>query len=182
MLTGEDDLGRLLQRWAAEAVVDEAARSRTRARWLRIQAEESASIVGTLVDLAERAGPVVLDVGDHRVGGVLVGVGGDFVALRTDRGQQVLVRTSAVDIVRAEPGGGDVRGDRGALLDVTLDAVLGPVATDRPDVLVRTVGGAVVRGELRAAGTDVIRLRVDGDPPTPAWVAIASVAMLVVDP
>lgn len=179
---GGDTLGRSLERWAAEARVDESARGRIRARWLRIQSEEDASVVGTLVDLAERNRPIVVDVGDHRVRGIVAGIGGDFAALRTDRGQQVLVRTDAIDVVRSEPGGVDVRGDRAPLFDLPLAGVLGPVAADRPDVLVRTTSGVTVRGELRSAGTDVVRIRVDGDPPTPTWVPIERIAILVIDP
>ncbi len=182
VLGGADVLGRSLERWAAEARVDDAARARIRARWMRIQSEEAASLVGTMIDLAERRRPVVLDVGEHRFRGVLAGIGGDFVAVRTDRGQQVLVRTDAVDVIRSEPGGVDVRGDRAPLVDLDLDGVLGPVAADRPDVLVRTRSGVTTRGELRSAGTDVIRLRIDGDPPTPTWIPTASIAVLVLDP
>lgn len=182
VLGGDDVLGDALARWASEAAVDEAARARARDRWLRIQAEEEASFVGTLVDLAERARPVVLDIADQRVRGVVAGVGGDFVAVHTDRGQRVLVRTEAIDAVRAEPGGVAVVGDRSPTLDVTLDAVLGPVAADRPDVLIRTRSGTAVRGELRRAGSDVVQLRVAGDPPTPVWVAVDAVAMLVLEP
>lgn len=182
---GDDSFSRSLERWAAEAVVDEAARTRIRAHWMRIQAEESAGLSGALVDLAERRTTVVIDVADHRVRGVVVGVGGDFIALRTtdDSGRDVLVRLSAIATVRAEPGAVDVRGDRSdgaALLDLDLDAVVGPVAADRPDVVVRTSHGQVVRGELRSAGTDVLRIRVDGDPPTPVWVPLGTVTMLVI--
>ena len=145
-LLGDDALGRSLDRWAAEARVDEAARARVRARWLRIQAEEEASLIGTMVDLAERGRPVGLDVGDHRLRGVLRGIGGDFVAMRTEQNQLVLVRIAAVDAVRTEPGGADVRGDRSSLLDLELAGVLGPVAADRPQVLVRTTSGVIVRG------------------------------------
>lgn len=179
---GGDHLGRSLERWAADAAVDEAARARTRARWLRIQADEEASLAGTLVDLAERSRPVVLDLADHRIRGVVVGIGADFVALRTDQERDALVRTAVIDVVRAEPGGVDVRGDRHALVDVGLAGVLGPLAADRPEVLVRTVGGAVVRGELRSAGTDVARVRVDGEPPTPVWLPVGSIALLVLHP
>ena len=179
VLGGTDPLGRSLERWAAEAMVDEAARARERSRWLRVQAEEDASFDGTLVDLAERARPVVIDVGDQRFRGVIAGIGGDFVALRTDADQQVLVRTDAVDSVRAEPGGVDVIGDRTTTYEVTLAAVVGPIAADRPEVLVRTRRGHTVRGELRSAGTDVLRLRVDGDPPTPTWVPLDAVAVLI---
>lgn len=181
-LLGDDALGRSLERWASEARVDDAVRSRVRARWLRIQAEEEASLVGTLIDLAERGRPVVLDVGDHRFAGTLAGIGGDFVAVRTDRGQQALVRTSAIDAVRTEPGGVDVRGDRAPLFDLELSGVLGPIAADRPQVLARTGAGVMVRGELRSAGIDVIRVRVDGDPPTPTWIPTDAIAILVIDP
>ncbi|MDZ7673935.1 MAG: hypothetical protein U5K30_02535 [Acidimicrobiales bacterium] len=182
LLGGTDALDRSLQRWAADAVVDEAARARIRARWLRIQAEGDATFAGALLDLAERDRPVVLDVGGHRVRGVLVGVGGDFVAVRSDQAQQVLVRTDDIVAVRAEPGTGEVSGDRSARYDLTLDAVMGPIAADRPDVLVRSRDGVVVRGELRSAGIDVLALRVGGDPPTPTWVPLRAVSMLVIEP
>lgn len=182
VLGGVDALDRAIERWVADAAVDEAARGRARARWLQIQAEEEASLAGTLVDVAERQRPVTLAVGAHHVRGVIAGVGGDFVAMRTDRGQHVLVVTGAIDIVRAEPGGTAVRGDRLVTLEVTLGAVLGPVAADRPDVLVRTDGGDALRGELRSAGTDVVQLRIEGDPPTPAWVPLDAVALIVLEP
>lgn len=182
-LLGEDLLGRSLERWASEAAVDEAARARARARWLRVQAEEDASLAGTLVDLAERARAVSLEVrGGRRLRGVVVGLGSDFLALRDERGQQVLVALDAVEVVRTEPGGTDVRGDRTSLLDVSLAGVLGPVAADRPEVLIRTREGTTVRGVLRSAGADVLRVRVEGDPPTPAWVALGAVAVLVLEP
>ena len=182
VLGGTDELARSLERWAADAMVDEAARQRTRQRWLRIQAEEEASVLGALVDLAERGRPVVLDVGDQRLRGTIVGIGADFLAVRSDRGQDVLVRTDAVEVVRAEPGERAVVGDRAALVEVTLAAVVGPLAAERPDVAVRTRSGQVVRGELRSAGTDVVRLRADGDPPSPVWVPLAAIDLLVVDP
>lgn len=170
-----------LERWAADAAVDEAARSRTRARWLRIQSEESASFAGTLLDLAERSDPVVVDAGGQQVQGPVVGIGGDFVVVRTPMGGRtadVLVRLDAVDVVRAAPGAVEVRGDRAVLLDVQLGSVLGPMAADRPIVVVRTVQGVSVRGELRTAGTDVIRVLAEGDPPTPAWLRVEAVATL----
>ncbi len=94
----------------------------------------------------------------------------------------MLVRTDAVDVIRAEPGDRGVVGDRAVLVEVTLAAVVGPLAADRPEVLVRTRSGQVVRGELRSAGTDVVRLRIDGDPPAPVWVPLAAIDVLVIDP
>ena len=173
------DLDRSLERWAADAVVDEAARRRTRERWLRIQAEEDASFAGTLVDLAERRQPAVLDVAGEKLRGRLVGVGADFVAVRTDRRQDALIPFDAIEAVRPEPGAIDVRGDRSPTLDVALHAVLGPIAADRPDVLIRTRQGVVLRGRLRSAGTDLLRLRLDVEPPTPTWIPLTAVAVLV---
>jgi len=179
---GGDDFAVALGRWAADAAVDEAARQRARQRWLRLQAAEEASLVGTLVDLAERRRVVSLDVGAERLRGRVVGVGADFVALRTERDQQALVRTGSIDAVRAEPGSAAVAGDRAPVLDVGLAGVLGPLAAERPDVVVRTRGGSVVRGELVSAGADVVRLRVPGDPPAPAWVPVDAIAVLVLGP
>lgn len=182
LLGGGDGFARALERWAADAVVDEAARRRTRERWLRAQAEEESSLVGTLVDLAERERTVTLDVGTHRVRGRVVGIGADFVAVRSDRGQDVLVRTAAIEVVRAEPGTPAVVGDRAALVEVGLAGVLPALAAERPDVSIRTRSGTFVRGELRRAGRDVIGLRVPGDPPAPAWIPVAGLDVVVLDP
>lgn len=182
VLGGDDGFGRALQRWAADAGVDEAARQRARQRWLRTQAEEEASLAGALLDLAERARTVTLEVGSERVRGRIVGVGEDFVAVRSDRGQHVLVRTGAVEVVRAEPGTAAVVGDRTSVVDVGLTGLLPPLAAERPEVRVRTRSGLTVRGDLVAAGSDVVRLRVPGDPPAPAWVPTATIDVLVLDP
>lgn len=182
VLGGGDGFALALERWAADVAVDDAARQRARQRWLRIQAEESTSLAGTLLDLAEHGRPVGLDVGHQLVRGRIVGLGVDFLAVRSDRDQHVLVRTAAVEVVRSEPGGPAVTGDRTAVVDVGLAGVLGPVAAERPEALVRTGTGTVVRGELRAAGLDVIQLRVPGEPPTPAWVPIAAIDLLLLDP
>lgn len=182
VLGGDDGFARALERWAADAVVDEAARQRTRQRWLRAQADEEASLVGTLLDLAERGRVVTLDLGEHRVRGRIVGIGGDFLALRSDRDQHVLVRTNAVEVVRGEPGAAAVTGDRTAVVEAGLAGVLGPLAAERPEILVRTTAGTVVCGELRSAGIDVVQLRLPGDPPTPAWLATDALAVLIFDP
>lgn len=182
-LGGAEELSRTLARWASEATVDEAVRRRIHRRWQRVRAEEEASLEGTLVELAERGRPVVLDVGDHRVRGTVVGLGADFVALRSEVGQHVLVRTDAVEVVRTGPGDDTVVGHRAApLLDVTFLGVLGPLAAERPEVLVRTRSGTAVRGQLRSAGRDVLHLDVRGDTTTPTWIPSAAALLVAVDP
>ncbi len=153
-----------------------------RAHWLRIQADESASLAGTLMSLAERTQPVVVDVVDQRIRGVVAAIGEDFVAMHTDTDQRLLIRTAALGVVRTEPGGTIVVGDRSPLLEVTLAALLVPISADHPAVRVRTLAGTSIRGELAAAGTDVLRLRVDGDPPIPAWVPVDAIAVVTLHP
>ena len=182
LLGGTGTFDTALVRWAAEARVDEAARARVRARWLQIQAEQDASLAGVLVDLAERSRPVVLDALGQRLRGRVSGVGADFAVVASDRGQQVVIRFDTIDLALAEPGTRPVTGDRAALVDVTFDAVLGPLAADRPDVLVRTRAGGATRGTLQAVGADVVRMRVEAAPPLVAWVPVSSIGMLVVDP
>lgn len=169
-----------MQQWAADAAVDEAARARSRARWLEIQAEEEATLAGTLLDLAERKSWVVASVGAHRVRGVISGVGTDFVALLSRRGQPALIPTAAMDSVATEPGETPVRGDRDAALalDVSLAGVVVPIAAERPDVLIHTRAGVSARGMLRSAGADVLQLRAGDDRPTTTWVPLGSVALI----
>ena len=71
------DLSARLERWAAEARVDDAARQRTRERWLLQQAEEGGRMAGVLCDLGER---------------------GTAVAVRTRAGRQHRGRVGAVRI------------------------------------------------------------------------------------
>lgn len=181
VLGGSGGFAAALERWAADAAVDEAARQRARQRWLQVQAEEEASLAGTLLDLAEHGRPVGLDVGEYRLRGRIVGLGADFVAVRSERGQDLLVRMAAVEVVRGDPGEHPVTGDRTTVVDAGLTGVLAALAADRLSVLVRTASGTVVRGELRSAGLDVVRLRVAGDPPAPAWVPTDAVAVVVLD-
>lgn len=182
VLGGDGALSRALERWAADAAVDEAARQRARQRWLRVQAEEEATVAGVLLDLAERGATVSLDVGAQRLRGRIAGIGHDFVAVRSETGQDILVPSDAIEVVRTEPGAPDVVGDRAALLDVTLATVLVPLAAERAEVAIRTRSGPVVRGELRSAGTDVARLRVPGEPPASAWVPVAAIQLLILEP
>src|SRR3546814_9710109 len=72
-----------LDRWVAEARVDQAAQGRARERWLRTIAEEEATFAGVLADLAERASGVALSTtAGRRHRGSIGGLGADFVALR----------------------------------------------------------------------------------------------------
>src|SRR5205085_11734127 len=80
---GLDDL----ERWAAEARAREAAEARVRERWLRTQAEEGGRLGLVLAGLAERRADVlVTTIAGRAIGGRLVAVGQDFLALATGAG------------------------------------------------------------------------------------------------
>src|SRR4051812_22901927 len=73
-----------LARWAADERAGEAARGRSRERWLLQQATEDARFVGVAVDLAERRRPVaVRTTGGRTVRGVIVAVATDFWVLES---------------------------------------------------------------------------------------------------
>jgi hypothetical protein len=173
------DLTARLERFAAAARVDEAARGRARERWLRRAASEEATVRGVLVDLAERRAPVAVHTTAGRAhNGEICAVGGDFVALRTRAGTDVLVACDAVVAVRTRPGAPVATGDRPLRLGIDLAQVLDRLAAERERVLLVPRSGAdasAVAGVLVAAGHDVLTVRLDGDPPATAYVPAATV-------
>jgi small nuclear ribonucleoprotein (snRNP)-like protein len=165
-----------LEAWVASIRVEDAARTRSRRHWLERQAEEEASIAGVLVDLAERGHPVVLALRHgRRLRGRVQLVGSDVVALRTPSGQEVLVRSSTVSWITAEPGSPPVRGARALRTRATFAEALRELAAVRPRVTVVTTGGDTLVGVLRGVGTDLAVLRLDGDGGE-AYVALYSLA------
>lgn len=156
-----DELAAALARWAADAAVAEAAGTRTRERWLRQQAGETATLTGVLVDLAERATPAVVTLrsGVHR--GRVVGVGRDFCVLASRA--SVVVALDAVVSVAAGPASVAERtgtdGDRVAPLDLDLTDVLSLLSADRSPARLALAGGAIVAGSLLSAGAGVVECR-----------------------
>ena len=74
-------------------------------------------------------------------------------------------------------GGGAPVGDRVVDVELGLAEALAAIAGDRPRVLVVTsADGEGLAGELRAVGRDVVTLRLDGADRSPVYVAIASIA------
>ncbi|MEA3054684.1 MAG: hypothetical protein QOD30_116, partial [Actinomycetota bacterium] len=145
-----------------EATTGERASARGRERWLRRQATEGATLVGTLLDLAEAGAQVaVWTAPERRVDGVPVGVGPDVVVLR-DRHDHVAVRIAAITVVRPGPGQRAVAatGDRSAAMRLDLVELLARLVDDRPDVAVVLDTGESLTGALVAVGADVLTLQV----------------------
>jgi len=165
-----------LSLWAAEAQVDEAARARTRERWLQQQSAEETTFVSVLADLTERGRSVLLQSSTgHSHRGVISALGVDFVALRTESGTDVLICTSTIASVRSQPGESAALSGRSVTLRLYLaDAILA-MAAERPRVAVTTAGGSPCNGELTSVGRDVITVRVDGDTRTNVYILIAAI-------
>jgi hypothetical protein len=171
-----------LERWVAEARVDQAATERSRERGLREVADQEATLAGTLLDLGERGVAVTVRTRADRVhhGSVEV-VGPGFVALRLARGAVALVRTDAISTVRTAPAEGLAPGDRSVRSELPLDDILRELAADRERVVIATVDGAdLVTGELRAVGVDVAVVRGDGTPPTSVYVPLGAICEVIV--
>lgn len=141
-----------------DARMAEVLGERRRSRLLRQAAEEGATVVGALRDLAERGSAVVLATRSGRVHrGALEAVGTDVVVLGGP--PPVLVQMGKLRWVRPIAGEAPT-GDRPAALDVTLRGLLSRL--DRPEVSVGLVGGEVAAGTLIAVGADLVTLRQAG--------------------
>lgn len=165
-----------LETWVADARVDEAARQRSRERWLRDAAEQEATVVGVLLDLAERQTPIAVTAAGHRLQGVVSALGADFVALRQATGVEALLGLGSLSQVQAGRGGDPATGDRMVTSELRLLDVLAQLAAERERVRVVTRDGDTVTGLVRNVGHDVVVLRADGDPPPTTYVPGAAIA------
>jgi hypothetical protein len=177
------DVDRLLadlSRWMGDERTRAAADARARRHWLQQQAAESATFVGVALDLAERGTPVAVRVaGGHVHHGRIAAVGVDFVVVRPDRPELVLVATEAVASVRPIDPTAVARepmGDRKPPRPVTLAQAMSGLAGTRRLVRIVSGGGTdTVTGELRSVGLDIVTVRVDGQPPATVYVRLGSV-------
>jgi hypothetical protein len=158
-------LAAAFERWAASERITEAAASRRRWRSLSEQASASATWTGVLLDLAERAEPVVVCIGADRLTGRLVGLGPDFCVLEQAGGRPAVVRSAAVcSLSPAETRRSETpAGQRFPALELSLASVLEALAGERAPVVVHC-GGAPIEGELLSVGSDLVTLRADGQP------------------
>jgi hypothetical protein len=171
-----------IDRWAADARVDEAARRRARERWLRHQAEEEGSLAGVLADVAERGVPVAVHVrGGRQHRGEVRAVGADFVALRSGA-TDVIIAITAVTSVRTRPGEASTLGDRSITSSLRLVDVLAGLAAERAALLLVMAGGDdAVAGVLGSVGRDVVGVRVADAPAVTAYVPIGAIVEVVLD-
>jgi hypothetical protein len=173
-----------LERWAADARVDEAARSRSRERWLRRQAEEERTLAGVLADMLEARVPVSV----HTVApgaayaGVVRALGADFVALgaASARAGEVVVALAAVASVRPRAATPEVIGDRRATGTLRLAEVLSALAEGRDEVRITTRDGGTLAGVVGSVGQDVIGVRSADPGQASAFVPIDAIVSVAV--
>jgi hypothetical protein len=162
----------------------DAGAARARQRSMERQASEEATLVGTLVDLAERRAQVSLRTTAGRTcHGSVVAVSGDFVVVRAEAGRDHCVRLRAVASIRPQHGErhGVAVGGRAAPLDLNLVEVLAGLAPDHPRVALVVDGGELVSGTLLAAGADVVTVGREGDPDLVTYVAAAALGEAVIE-
>ncbi len=148
--------------WVADSRAEQAAAARSRERWLRQQAEEAATWLGTLVDLAERGAPVRLELTSGTfASGTLVGIGRDMCLVAADnRRPATLVALAHVLAAKATPSAPPVAaGDRRPVLGLDLAGALGTLAAERETVRLGLTNRGEVVGQLLGAGSDVLTLR-----------------------
>ena len=140
---------------------------------MRRQAAEEATLLGLLVDLAERrAGAALRTVAGRTHRGEILGVGADFVAVRAPGGPARLVRLAALTSAEVAPGEGSPGPARPVSPTITIVDVLTALAADRPRVQV-AIGADLVTAELDVVGADVLILRRE-DPPGVLYVPLDS--------
>ncbi len=178
-LTAGDPLA-ALQRWVADGRVDEAARARSRRRWLENAATEEATLGGVLLDLAERRRPVtVRTLVGHRITGPIIAVGADFIAVADARLGDTLMPTTRIATVQPAPGDDLPAGDRRHDVVLTFRDALMELAAERPEVMVG-VGDETLRGELRTASTEVVTLVIADERREPISIALTAIDHVVV--
>lgn len=169
-----------LAKWIAEGAVDEAAVDRARQNWLHQQANESATMAGTLSDHAEAGRRVMAStLAGRRTNGTVTAIGIDFVAIREAGLGEVMIPLEQLAIIRAAPGESTAIGDRSPRFEVVMAHALAEISVDRPSVLV-AAGNEAVRGTLQSVGTDVLAVLVNGPHRSISHVALGAIDHIVI--
>jgi hypothetical protein len=151
-----------LRRWAADEEAARVARARSRARWLRQQAAESATLAGVLLDLAERRAEVTVEASGRTHTGRLVAVATELCILEEIDDHQhhlALIALPAITMVLPPV---ETLGDRVPDLRLDVAGALAGLAGDRRTISLELQSGKRVTGMLESVGVDVVTLRIDG--------------------
>src|SRR4051794_8034320 len=156
-----------LVEFAATVRVESAVDARRRERWLRQQACEEVSLLATCWSLAEAGRTVLVTTraGTSRRGRLRL-VGDDYVALEDEQRRDHLVPLAGIATLGAVSAGRsalDAPAGRPGRSGARLIEALASLVGERPVLSVTCEGrGGTVRGELLAAGTDVVVMEPPG--------------------
>lgn len=162
-----------------------AIQARAERRERHDRAAETATWLGTLRDLTERAAAVVLLTRDARsLRGSLIGLSSDHLVLGLPSGGRIHLRLAAVRTVRPEAGRAapTASGDRPAPADATLEDVIDGLAEQGgPAVLhVRDLADPL-HGEVHGIGEDVVTFRLASPEPAVVYLPVGSVDAVVLE-
>lgn len=155
-----------LSAWSAERRVEEEVATRTRERWLRQQAMESATWAAALAELVESRSELAVSTRCHELRGRIVAAGADLVILAERRGSSLVALDHVVALrvgpTGAPPNAGWSAGDReragAATTSLRLVDALAALAGERLPVRLGLAGGDDLTGELATVGVDVLTL------------------------
>ena len=170
-----------LERFAADARLDEAVSARARERWHRQLGNDELTLAGALLDLGERGDVALVTTTagiTHR--GRIAASGEDFVSVELANGHHLLVPEWGLASVRTagiRPAG-DRRPSDGR---PRFAEVLLTLAEDRPRVSARFgFAGEAINGELVGVGPDVAVVRAEDGTGTVSYLRLRSVAEVLV--
>lgn len=155
----------------------DAAKERSRRRWLQEQSLEEARMLGVLLDAAEQRHTVtVRTVSGRQHTGAVVLVAADCCALLSPTGTRTFLVIDAITVVTLDRSFRPVpaSADRRPPVAATLRDLLADEIDQRPVVALVSAGATdAVVGQLIAVGADVVTVEVD-DRRTFAYVSLAS--------
>lgn len=143
---------------AATAWAEETTAERRAGRLHRLIEQDASTLIGVLIEAAERRRPIVVGLTGLAIRGTLTAVGSDFaIVFSTDVAKRWIVRTAAVTSVMC--GDGRIVGDRTDTLSSTFQDLAAELAglAERVDLL--TTDGAMHSGLLEWSGVDLLAIR-----------------------
>ena len=158
-----------VERFAAAARVDEAVRERRRARHLQGRAAEGAGVADALLGALGHTATLHLS-GGTSLTATVEGLGEDVVDVSTTSQHWWL----ALDAVLAVESTTPLRGDPADRDEVTLLDLLGDLVDSAREVLVALGSGALIHGEVLAAGESLVLSTPH--PPRSVVVSLAAIA------
>lgn len=165
----DNDPNEVVGRWASDARIESAARSRSETSLRQYAALQASSLAGIACVAASSGVEVGLQTSRH--GGplrtVIKGVGADYIDTQLQSGVRALVALSAISSIEVDAQWTSLVADDATTNsnEATLASVLDKMSENRPALSVYDFGSASPKsGELIAVGEDIAVLSPAGQP------------------